>query len=829
MAPLPADEQRVMIPLRPPKCFGPERRGPQFLRNPHAEVATGTPREVPRSVAAAAAAVLGHPLQSDEFTKDEVLVQPPCGGGPVTLASRLAGVRTGPVQTDPRPHDSKQPRQRLLRHSAEPLPLVAEAALPMTARTPATVVGGMMHFGDNIRLMREADLATLSTVPAGCAAELERFISRSLAGLGREHRGGFLPVTAVQAPGSNVGNDDPQSPEPSRRNVWQFYRVNPADGFPDDIVHYGQLVRIGQHPNELGGNEALLSCEPPERDGPAGAPYMMLARLAKFGHPGAEAGKKAFETVFRLLSAADPTPSSLSDANVTPVPVDVRQALLLVPAAPAANMHRPRFVQVAPSRAYGGSGLLVRTVQGDELGVEAAEAELRPIWFKSTKSQKHGKASEYRSGRTIEGLQSYVSGRWLVERLVLSSGVIEACDRRRMQAHLGLPRALVGRALEAPPPSVIGSVLACPSAMESPYARWERIRRSLLPRLLADGDFGFANFRKALIVHSEAVLWKGAKEKFVGGNVNFPTADEGQRADERCLLTASTLGEILRHDFALQILDEDVSLVQDAFVATSQDSKIDADMFADAIRGETSPGRQDILIRLYAQLQREAGFNPADNYCLDVEWLADRMWKGLPPDRPGVKQPKFTPNELMGVMPLLRTHTAIPRAAFLRWAGDLTYHLSTHEAFAEYLQMMWGCPVDALPREHWLWGLAIKNIVVAAGPKVLRLARSDEGSIVVEHSSSSSASPALRIRSPDVNADGTHRSNSSSSTECLEDGDEEDDDKEESETVSLVRRGTGVCRRGTVHVDTKSDKVTTRSIGSFTRTEKRSPFFTGHR
>merc|ERR1719215_986460 len=43
---------------------------------------------------------------------------------------------------------------------------------------------------------------------------------------------------------------------------------------------------------------------------------------------------------------------------------------------------------------------------------------------------------------------------WIIERMVVAPRGLEAYDKFRAQAHSGLPRALLGRALQAPPACV---------------------------------------------------------------------------------------------------------------------------------------------------------------------------------------------------------------------------------------------------------------------------------------------------------------------------------------------------------------------------------------
>jgi len=637
-------EDKVTVSCRPPSFFDPARR-PAFLNDSSAQALTSCqpPREVPRAVAAAAAAALARPY-----------------GG---LRQRASTPR-GAVQVAPWPPPLKDGgAAEHFRLGSEPLPLTGD---------PSGNFGdGLLHFGDSMRILRPSDRAALSTVPPGCAREVETHISEHLRSSGRNDDDGCTPITAVP-PREAIGGT--ARGEPCRRSVWEFHRVNPVDGFAGDIVHYGQLIRIGQRPGaawpcDLGEkDEILLSCEPPMHGGGGAAPYLVLGRLAGFGHPyQLPDNHKNFDTMFRLL------PLGLQ-SRPTGLPVAAGDSVQLVPASTAAYLNKPRSIRVMPGCTQ--EGKYVRT-----MGSISALSELcleAPLF-------------SFDSPKIARG--------WTLERLNVAPGSLVACKELRAQVNAGLPRALLGRALATPHACASVGAATAASCQDSALARWERLRSTLLPRLAKRGTFGFADFRKALTVLGQAALlkWEGV-QKF-----SWPGANDPPREEDALLLRADDIASVLLSDAGLQICEEDMNLIARTWgVRGDEQGLVDANYFCDALRGESSPGRRKCMIRLYAQLQRDAGI--LEHASLDSEWLTSRLWPTLRPwARPGVKQYPFTPDELMGALPLLRSHGALSRAAFVRLTADLTYNVPTHAEFTAFIHGVWGLQIEAMPDEASLW------------------------------------------------------------------------------------------------------------------------------
>jgi len=671
----------VVVARPPPRRFDPSQR-PKFLKECSEQdpaVGPSTPREATRSAAVSAAAAVA-------------LAGPSWAGLGVATRTSTLGASS---------------KLRRLRHSSAPSDLLALMPAPLDPPPATTAAAGndtasaavqkgsaTLHFGDVVRLLRAGDSAALSTVLPGHCDEVEDHLTRQLEGSGRQ-AGGFVAVTAVPPrPGADGADQCRQ------RGVWEVFRANPLDGLVGDTVHYGQPVRIGQRPAQLGGDEMLLSCEPPQHSGGADEPYLVLGRYAAFGHadPRIE-GRKTFDTTFRLLPLLD---LSACDGQ----PVDLREPVLLAPVGPAAYLHRARYVQLAPGLTAA-SGRQVHTTGDREFAVEAV------TWERMGRRDVTGPTKQLPSS-----LQPTAGG-WIVQRLVLTEGSLAACDRRRAQVHDGLPRALLGRALEVPAPCARAASMTAPACQDTSYARWVRLREVLLPRLNARGTFGFANFRKALVLRGHQEVTLADKTLF-----DWPLADTPPNAWEFHLLDLESVAAVLLADCGLQILDEDLALLGRAFgvsssaaVAAAEDGAggsgsgsggdgggallVDVDLLADALRGEPCPGRHTMLFRLFAKLQREAGVK--EDECLDCGWLAERLWEAMPREKLGQKMPPFTPDELLGCLPLLRTNAALTRANFLRWAADLVFHIPGHMQFAANFREVWGHPPEASAIEERLW------------------------------------------------------------------------------------------------------------------------------
>lgn len=694
----------------PPKFFEPSSR-PKFLQSS----SYGSRKQVPRPVVAAAVAALTTPragvaVQEEALAPSSILRRP----DDAYLASWPHNMvtKTGSRKLD------------LLERANEELSLV-----PEVVQEKRSSMGGQcqdaLFFGDVLRLLVGGERpSALSVAPRGCAPDAEERIAAELRGSGRVARG-FSTITAVPLPPSDEQADEDGGSEHGairshagavlRRTAWEIHRADPLDGFPldDSTVHYGQCVRFGQRPSLSGSDEVLLACEPPQRDGGAGAPYIVLGRSATFGHPDPRAERrKSFDTCFRLLPA--PGTSMREGA-----PVNLRKPVLLQPVSPFAYLHGARTLRICPSsgipdRGDFASGRNVLCGDRRELLLEAA-----PPWIRLPPgSMDAGRGSAHH--RRLE--QKEVTMPWIIQRLVLPVEDVEACNRRRLDAHTGLPRALLGRVLEPQPLCVRSAASTSLAGQDTRYFRWVHLRTSLLVRLRARGPLGLAKFRKAFAANRPIGMIDQPMSKLA----KIPAADEVQ--DERILLAMDTVVSVLLLSYGLQVCDEDLALLASVFGAQMppepagedkdddaslgngySEKCIDADLFADALRGETSPGRHSLIARLYAELQREAGIDA--NMSLVCGWVEARLWRAVPADQPGAQnsQPELMPEEVMGAMPLVRNHSHISREEFVRWVADLTFHIPSHAAFLAHMQHMWGgCFALTSVQEEWHWGFQMR-------------------------------------------------------------------------------------------------------------------------
>merc|ERR1711971_36504 len=153
--------------------------------------------------------------------------------------------------------------------------------------------------------------------------------------------------------------------------------------------------------------------------------------------------------------------------------------------------------------------------------------------------------------------------------------------------------------------------------------------------------------------------------------------------------------------------EADLSLITKAFGVSRESlgkNTVDVDLFADALRGEIWPGRFRMLHRVYAQLQREDGSDLEES--LELRAMEQRLCQAFPPRKRGQPAYEAEPLELMQALPLLRAHTKVPRAAFVRWMADLTFHLPDHASFVAQVSKMWGAGALAMKgREERVWSV----------------------------------------------------------------------------------------------------------------------------
>ncbi|CAK0881177.1 unnamed protein product [Prorocentrum cordatum] len=640
---------RKLVHLAPPSLFGPGQPPKFLLSAPHGD---GAPRSAPRAVVAAAAAVLGQPRP---------LAEP----GAAPLGQPVRREAPADARDAPWPPRAGGAGADLLRHSERPLAAARCPAAAAAAEGP----GAELRFGDSVRLLfasAEGQEAALASAPPGASAQAEARLAEELSSSGRA-AAGFAAATAVPLRGRPAG-------VLGVRFAWQVYRAEPLDGFPDDgVVRYGQLLRLGQRPSFDGGDELLLSCEPPGRGGGSGAAYLVLGRYASALHPDPREEQKAWNTSFRLLPhAPHEAPEELLGA-----PVDLRRHVVVSPASPPTLMHGLRALRPASSNT-GGTVSLGAAGGGREWLLEGG-------------------------GLDAPGV--------LVERLALDAAALEACDRHRECAHAGTPRALLGRALEAPLADA-QRARSTPAALAGPdtrFARWERLRRTILSRVRARGPMALAVFRKAVGTNQPVAI----EHAELGEVVDVPGADEAPKLDERARVPLEALLHSLSLDCGVRLQAEQADLIAETFAVqhggherpATADRLVDVDLFVDAVRGHPSPFRTRLLGRLYTQLQAEAGMAPGDS--LMMHWVQERLRQRLPPEGRGQLPRAHTPEELLGALPLLRTHAGLRRAAFARWMADVTYHLPSHEAFVARVEELWGrcaalggaCAAGAWPPE----------------------------------------------------------------------------------------------------------------------------------
>mmetsp|Transcript_46714 Transcript_46714/g.84316 ORF Transcript_46714/g.84316 Transcript_46714/m.84316 type:complete len:668 (+) Transcript_46714:64-2067(+) len=639
---------------RPPKTgFDDARPVPKFLQESSQARQRFSPREVPRGVAISAAATLA--------------VEPAMSS--TSLAHAAKGVQPSLQLRTPREAERRtfnvrsRGYQRAQWPPAPAQPVVAaQAVLPLE---PAALDESCawLSFGDAVQLLlppcsEGASPAALTScvapsltgkvgpeeAAASDAMAEEKRLAEELAASGRKARD-FVAVTAAPLVDEQV----------TRRSVWEVFRANHLDGFSDDVVHYGQHLRLGQRPVVDQGSEVLLSCEPPSRAS-LSAPYLALGRQAGFGYPDAnDESRRYWDTT--VVFAPSHKVCCMGD------PVDLRYGVRIVPLSPFSYLHGQRVLRPVPGVISNGVGRgccsrTVKVAAGRELLLHAALPSTAPDddW-------------------------------WIIERLTVPEGDVEKCDQERRQIHMGRARALLGRSL-GPPPAGVRYLSGIGPGRDTPYARWEHLRSAIFKRLAARGDdFVFTTFRK--------VLSKDRELDGRGLSTNkAPAADEAAALDEQILVPLPQL-VISFLDFGLDVSKDDLELLSGRFRVEGKkgaEQLIDVDLFADDLRGDTSPARRLILHRLYSRLQEEAKISPKSS--LTVAWARWRLESATPTALPGVEDRPVSVEDVMNALPLLRTHSGITRPAFVRWNLDLCIHIPTHAAFLKRQKQLWGALVE---------------------------------------------------------------------------------------------------------------------------------------
>jgi len=679
------------VAVEPPRLFDPgfkpkfllEAAGSGLLRDP-------SPRHVPRAVATAAAFSLRAPSPRGDVESSALAISGlrGCGdaaavlAGPRAVASSAREVSRQSVRPPPPPPplpfdkcatrasrlakaaadtaDSRGITAERFDRAADPLALIAE---------PRFTGHSSLSFGEAVQLTTHVAGANgrevaLSLSPAGAGGLVDTEISEALRASGRRPDQ-YYAVTGAALPRSDDG-----LARPGARSAWELHRANPMDGFPHDgLVYYGQPLHVGQRPAHRDADEILLSFEPPPREGGSDVSYLVLARKALFGHPDpAGETRKTFDTVMMFVQWHGCGVSSTSPAVPEGfVPFDLSEPALLVALGPTQYIHEPRFLQLEQPGVLGGHGRTFRTVAEGCAREHGLEVVTKP------------------AAQTC----------WNVSRLMLPQQSIAACEEIRARAHAGLSRALLGRALPIPS-SVAGSQTA---AWESPFVRWQALRRALLPRLSDRGMVGLALFRKAMIARGDPVI----RSKDLTKVIPPPNAHDVTRPLEVCAVPVADISMLLVTDYGVKVDDSDLAMMARTF--GNAEGAIAVDLFVDGLRGPVAPGRHRCLERLYEQLQRDQGIDA--NECPDIRWVEEKLWDAKPPELKYKPEKITSPHELLRGLPLLRAHTRITRHAFVRWMLDLTYLKSDYSSFVDLVGDMWGTHIvlHNTDREARLWNM----------------------------------------------------------------------------------------------------------------------------
>jgi hypothetical protein len=250
------------------------------------------------------------------------------------------------------------------------------------------------------------------------------------------------------------------------------------------------------------------------------------------------------------------------------------------------------------------------------------------------------------------------------------------------------------------------------AGQETGLARWEHLREVLLLRLSARGILGFAWFRKTLVANRSVIIADKQLFKLVQSN----SEDEGP-----AIIPIKEVASVFLLTCCIQLGERDLDLIAEAFAIDNHlpdgsDRFIDADLFADALRGEPSPGRRRYLNRLYSRLQRAEG--ALANSSLTVAWIEERLCHEIQPEvpnKPGLdhlSNDHVRAHDVLATLPLVRAHVGVPCFAFVRWMLDITFREPDHGAFSARVHRMWGaCAGMADEREERSWNLRLTGVV----------------------------------------------------------------------------------------------------------------------
>ncbi|CAL1147182.1 unnamed protein product [Cladocopium goreaui] len=431
--------------------------------------------------------------------------------------------------------------------------------------------------------------------------------------------------------------------EDTRRSAWSVYRAGELDGFQDSKVHYGQPLLLGQ-PETTAEHPRQEVLLSCEPPSREGGIGAAYQLLGRFvGFGHAALDRKSWNTIFMLVPAGE---KQMGDV------VDVNLGLWIVPLAPFSYLHGPRLMQAMyfglPNRV--GRGCVSRALKladgREELVLHAPRAPRR------------------------EDQEGWWDAEWTLQPLVLP-----------------------------PEPCVVELHM-------TDFARWDRLRSSILERLLDRREaFAFSTLRKVL--SKDRILPK--KEQLA---LLPPTAEAATPLSDQIVVGKSFVASTFQCSYGLYISETDLQLLAQRFGSEclesfdSDEAMVNVDLFLDALRGEMSVGRSRTLDQLYTLLLKQVG-KPTES--LPTSWIQFHLEKIAAQRIRPRELGQFPPEDLMAALPLLRSHAAVTRQIFLRWQMDVLALVHQHEALLHFLREIWGDVVLKLltDEEKFNWRLPV--------------------------------------------------------------------------------------------------------------------------
>jgi len=300
-------------------------------------------------------------------------------------------------------------------------------------------------------------------------------------------------------------------------------------------------------------------------------------------------------------------PSATSPSLFEGELVDPTRPVLLLPVGPAARLHDARLLSprgFEPSTSgtkvsQRPRSIAVELCDGGQVREQLVEASAIPL---------------------------HVTGRhpasWRLEVLDVPEDAVRECERKREEAHRGLARGLLGRALPTPPESVGAGARSSVAAKETNFSRWDHLRTVLLTRLGALGALGVSKLRKALNANRHIAsgidvgdnLEARAQDSSEAGSVPLEQVDAGLRIDFKIQVSKEDLALLLQ-SFSIRGTQKEwlnydwdrvLCLVEKHQESGGRGDLLDVDLMVDVLRGTPSPGRTRMVWRLYERLQKEA-------------------------------------------------------------------------------------------------------------------------------------------------------------------------------------------------------------------------------